>query len=32
MAVREAAQGRLLKVIVETCYLTREEKYAFVNA
>ena len=25
MAVREAAQGRLLKVIVETCYLTREE-------
>lgn len=26
MAVREAAQGRLLKVIVETCYLTREEK------
>ena len=25
-AVREAAQGRLLKVIVETCYLTEEEK------
>lgn len=25
-AIREAAQGRLLKVIVETCYLTGEEK------
>lgn len=25
-AVREAAQGCLLKVIVETCYLTKEEK------
>lgn len=25
-ALREASEGRILKVIIETCYLTREEK------
>ncbi len=27
-ALRQAAKGRILKVIVETCYLTKEEKIA----
>ena len=30
--VKEACQGRILKVIVETCYLTEEEKIAVCRA
>lgn len=31
-AIREATQGKILKVIIETCYLTREEKIAACKA
>lgn len=31
-AVKEACNGRLLKVIIETCYLTEEEKIAMCHA
>ncbi|MBD5459177.1 MAG: deoxyribose-phosphate aldolase, partial [Lachnospiraceae bacterium] len=31
-AVKEACSGRLLKVIIETCYLTEEEKIAMCHA
>ena len=31
-AVKEACNGRLLKVIIETCYLTEEEKIAMCRA
>lgn len=31
-AVREACDGRILKVIIETCYLTEEEKIAMCHA
>lgn len=31
-AVKEACNGRLLKVIIETCYLTEEEKIAMCKA
>lgn len=31
-AVREACDGRILKVIIETCYLTEEEKIAMCRA
>lgn len=31
-AVKEACNGRILKVIIETCYLTEEEKIAMCHA
>ena len=31
-AVREACRGKILKVIIETCYLTEEEKIAMCKA
>ena len=31
-AIREATQGKILKAIIETCYLTREEKIAACKA
>ena len=30
-AVKEACQGRILKVIIETCYLTEDEKIELCN-
>ena len=31
-AIRKACQGKILKVIIETCYLTEEEKIAMCHA
>lgn len=31
-AIRGACQGKILKVIIETCYLTEEEKIAMCHA